>query len=126
MRMLRAPGEVHLAPAVEVQDRARAAQLLDMQMVATVAAEAEVTPKTRAGQLPRGMLIAVMEVPAAALRRLLAPQATLDGAPQQVHLASRTAEPSIRSRRSLPGPVAPSKAPSAPIVLDTDFSEWTV
>ena len=76
MRMLRAPGEVHLVPAVEVQDRARAAQLLDMQMVATVAAEAEVTPKTRAGQLPRGMLIAVMEVPAAALRRLLAPQAT--------------------------------------------------
>ena len=124
--MSRAAGEVHLVRAVEVQDRARAAQLLDIRMVAMAVAEAEVTPKTRAGQLPRGMLIAVMEVPAAALRRLLAPQATPDGAPQQVRLASRTAEPSIRSTRSLPGRVAPSKEPSAPIVLDTDFSEWTV
>jgi hypothetical protein len=126
MLMLRAAGKVHLVRAVEGKDRARAAQLLDMRMAATAAAEAELTPKTRPGQLPRGMLTTVMEVPAAALRRVVAPQATPDAAPQTVQLALRTAEPTIRSSRSLPGLVAPSKEPSAPIVLDTDLSEWTV
>jgi hypothetical protein len=64
MRTLRGAREVALAHAAD----ARESQLLGTRMVATAAAEREVTPKAAAGQVPRSILKMAMELHALALR----------------------------------------------------------